>query len=352
MIPQVFITDKVSGFIEKTNLISENTENPSDLLTDEKEILVLSVNEIIVSIEALNFTIGELTSLVTTNQESVVSALNELRGTNYSTFGSVEMQYDIEVQRLDEKIDDNDDYIIYTNNLIGSLSSLETIDKSSVVNALNELDNKTSAVFKIEDYPDLGIDQFMGFLSVSNFVGIDKENYLKTPTVSGHLLFGDLDGKRYWGSITGFSDYVKAQYDYEEALNKRDDLFEYLEFIKDNTDSTVDYVSMVNAKVPYPIDTQVMVTVAATTVIDASLGDSFFIALNRNTAFSYINFNPGRNITLYIAYGNSYTITWPANTYFPKGLIPTFKTAERFSVQKYSTVYFTTKDTTYTSGGY
>jgi len=347
MIPQVSITDKVIDFIEKSNQISENVGDPSDLLTNEKDILILSVNEIIVSMNEIDFRIGDLESLVTTEKGTLVGGINEMRATNYSTFGAVESYYDLEVQRLDGEIDNNDNYIIHTNNLIGSLGSLETTAKTSIVNSLNELDSTSSVVFKIEDYPDLGVEQFMGFLNASNFIGSNKENYLKLPSSSGQLLFSDLDGKRYWGSITGFSNYIEAQYDYAEALNDKDNIETYLSMIKDNTNLTVDYANMVSAKVPYPIDTLVGITVGTTTVIDASLGDSFFVVLDRNTTLSYINFNSGRSITIYIAYGNSYTITWPANTYFPKGLKPTLRTAERVSVQRYSTVYFTTLDTTY-----
>lgn len=347
MIPQVSITDKVIDFIEKSNQISENVGDPSDLLTDKKDILILSVNEIIVSMNEIDFRMGDLTSLVTTNQESVVSTLNELRGTNYSTFGAVESYYDLEVQRLDGKIDNNDDYIIYTNDLIGSLGSLETTDKTSIVNSLNELDSTSSVVFKIEDYPDLGIEQFMGFLGVSNFIGLDKENFLKYPARPGEVLFGDLDGLRYWGEITGVSDYAMAEYNYDVALSDRDEIFSDIVALQNDASDLNDNINAVGAKVPYPIDTLVGTTVGTTTVIDASLGDSFAVTLDRNTTLSYINFNPGRSITMYIAYGNSYTITWPANTYFPKGLKPTLRSAERVSVQKYSTVCFTTIDTTY-----
>jgi hypothetical protein len=347
MIPQVSITDKVIDFIEKSNQISENVGDHSDLLTDEKDILILSVNEIIVSMNEIDFRIGDLESLVTTEKGTLVGGINELRGTNYSTFGAVESYYDLEVQRFDGEIDNNDDYIIYTNDLIGSLGSLETTDKSSIVNSLNELDLTSSVVFKIEDYPDLGIEQFMGFLNASNFIGLDKENFLKYPARPGEVLFGDLDGSRYWGEITGVSDYALAEYDYNVALSDRDEIFANIVALQNDESDLNDNISAVGARVPYPIDTLVGTTVGTTTVIDASLGDSFAVTLDRNTTLSYINFNSGRSITMYIAYGDLYTLTWPANTYFPKGIIPTPARAERVSVQKYSTVYFTTKDTIY-----
>lgn len=352
MIPQVSITDKVIDFIEKSNQISENVGDPSDLLTNGKNILILYVNEIIVSMNEIDFRMGALESLVTTEKGTLVGGINETRATNYSTFGSVEMQYDIEVQRLDGKINNNDDYIIYTNNLIGSLGSLETTDKTSIVNSLNELDSMSSVVFKIELYSDLGIEQFMGFLDASNFVGLDKENFLKYPARPGEVLFGDLDGSRYWGEITGVSDYAMAEYNYNVALSDRDEIFADIVALQNDASDLNDNINAVGAKVPYPIDTPVGVTVGTTTVFDASLGDSFLVFLDRNTTFSYINFNSGRSITIYILYGNSYTITWPANTYFPKGLKPVLNIRTRVSVQKVETAYFTTLDTTYTSGGY
>ena len=349
MIPQVSITDKVIDFIEKSNQISENVGDPSDLLTNEKDILILSVIEIIVSMNEIDFRIGDLESLVTTEKGTLVGGINEMRATNFSTFGAVESYYDLEVQRLDGEIDNNDDYIIYTNDLIGSLGSLETTDKSSIVNSLNELDSTSSVVFKIEDYPDLGVEQFMGFLNASNFVGLDKENFLKYPARPGEVLFGDLDGLRYWGEITGVSNYAMAEYNYDVALSDRDKIFANIVALQNDVSDLNDNINAVGAKVPYPIDTLVGTTVGTTTVIDASLGDSFFVVLDRNTTLSYINFNSGRSITMYIAYGNSYTITWPANTYFPKGLKPTLKITERVSVQRYSTVNFTTLDTTYSA---
>jgi hypothetical protein len=347
MIPQVSITDKVIDFIEKSNQISENVGDPSDLLTNEKDILILSVNEIIVSMNEIDFRMGDLESLVTTEKGTLVGGINEMRATNYSTFGAVESYYDLEVQRFDGEIDNNDNYIIHTNNLIGSLGSLETTDKTSIVNSLNELDSTASVVFKIEDYPDLGIEQFMGFLNASNFIGLDKENFLKYPARPGEVLFGDLDGLRYWGEITGVSDYVMAEYNYNVALSDRDKIFANIVALQNDVSDLNDNINAVGAKVPYPIDTRVVTTVGTTTVIDASLGDSFSVALDRNTTLSYINFNTGRSITIYIAYGDLHTLTWPANTYFPKGIIPTPARAERVSVQKFSTVYFTTIDTTY-----
>lgn len=349
MNPQVSITDKVNDFIEKSNQISENVGDPSDLLTNEKDILILSVNEIIVSMNEIDFRIGDLESLVTTEKGTLVGGINEMRTTNYSTFGDVESYYDLEVQRLDGKIDNNDDYIIHTNNLIGSLGSLETTSKTSIVNSLNELDSTSSVVPKIEDYPDLGVEQFMGFLNASNFIGLDKENFLKYPARPGEVLFGDLDGLRYWGEITGVSDYAMAEYDYNVALSDRDEIDANIVALQNDASDVNDNINAVGAKVPYPIDTLVRPTVGATTVIDASLGDSFVVTLDRNTTLSYINFNSGRSITMYIAYGNSYTITWPANTYFPEGIKPTLKASERVSVQKYSTMYFTTLDTTYSA---
>lgn len=350
MIPQVSITDKVIDFIEKSNQISENVGDPSELLTDEKDILILSVNEIIVSMNEIDFRIGDLESLVTTEKGTLVGGINEMRATNFSTFGAVESYYDLEVQRLDGKIDNNDDYIIYTNDLIGSLGSLETTAKTSIVNSLNELDSTSSVVFKIELYSDLGVEQFMEFLNASNFIGLDKENFLKYPTRPGEVLFGDLNGLRYWGEITGVSDYVMAEYNYNVALNDSVSIQQGINRIVTSTSILESFINdLVGAKVPYPIDTLVGTTVGSTTVIDASLGDSFYVVLDRNTTLSYINFNSGRNITMYIAYGNSYTITWPANTYFPKGLKPTLRITERVSVQRYSTVNFTTLDTTYSA---
>lgn len=349
MIPQVSITDKVIDFIEKSNQISENVGDPSDLLTNEKDILILSVNEIIVSMNEIDFRIGDLESLVTTEKGTLVGGINEMRATNFSTFGAVESYYDLEVQRLDGEIDNNDDYIIHTNNLIGSLGSLETTVKTSIVNSLNELDSTSSVVFKIEDYPDLGIEQFAGFLNASNFVGLDKENFLKYPARPGEVLFGDLNGLRYWGEITGVSDYVMAEYNYNQAVIDKNKIFSDITTIETNASTLNTTINNVSNRVLYPIDTQVYVPVNTTSVFDCSLGDSFLVNLDKNTTFSFINFAVPRNISIYIAYGNLYTITWPANTYFPKGIVPAFKEAERISVMRLTDTYWVTCDTTYSA---
>lgn len=349
MIPQVSITDKVIDFIEKSNQISENVGDPSDLLTDEKDILILSVNEIIVSMNEIDFRMGDLESLVTTEKGTLVGGINEMRATNYSTFGAVESYYDLEVQRLDGEIDNNDDYIIYTNDLIGSLGSLETTSKTSIVNSLNELDSTSSVVFKIEDYPDLGIEQFMGFLNTSNFIGLDKENFLKYPARPGEVLFGDLDGLRYWGEITGVSDYAMAEYDYEVALNESVSIQQGINRIDTNTSILESFINdNVSPKIPYPVDSFLNLGVAGSSMtVNAAEAQSFRIELSSaTTTIGFSNFAEGRTISIYITDGAGKTINWPSPSYFPKGIKYSLSQHDRFSVFKQG-AYFIVKEASY-----
>ena len=103
--------------------------NPGDAYTEGSNIEAKSVEELVASyISDILNKIGDLSTLNTTDKSSVVNALNEVDGNvgNLSTLNTTDKSS--VVNALNE-VDGN----------VGNLSALNTTDKSSVVNALNEV---------------------------------------------------------------------------------------------------------------------------------------------------------------------------------------------------------------------
>ena len=153
-------TDTVKGIVTLTDA----TDDTSNAATGTKAATPLAVNKVKVELTTLTGTVntiknnqGELTSLTTTAQDSLVNAINEVnakQGTGGTTVGATDTVKGI--SKLSDAI--NSDLNAATGITaatplavktvdvkIGDLSNLNTKDKSNVVNAINEVKANSSS---------------------------------------------------------------------------------------------------------------------------------------------------------------------------------------------------------------
>lgn len=106
------------------------------LKTSHKENFVLSINEIFDKLEhVINNVIGQLTVLKTVDKTTIVNAINEIV-TNIGTLSDLET---VNKTNIVHVINEIFDYIQVIESEIGNLNNLTTTDKTSLVNAINEV---------------------------------------------------------------------------------------------------------------------------------------------------------------------------------------------------------------------
>ena len=153
-------TDTVKGIVTLTDA----TDDTSNAATGTKAATPLAVNKVKVELTTLTGTVntiknnqGELTSLTTTAQDSLVNAINEInakQGTGGTTVGATDTVKGI--SKLSDAIDSDlnaatgitaaTPLAVKTVDVkIGDLSNLNTKDKSNVVNAINEVKANSSS---------------------------------------------------------------------------------------------------------------------------------------------------------------------------------------------------------------
>lgn len=153
-------TDTVKGIVTLTDA----TDDTSNAATGTKAATPLAVNKVQVELATLTGTVntiktnqGELTSLTTTAQDSLVNAINEVnakQGTGGTTVDATDAVKGI--SKLSDAIDSDlnaatgitaaTPLAVKTVDVkIGDLSNLNTKDKSNVVNAINEVKANSSS---------------------------------------------------------------------------------------------------------------------------------------------------------------------------------------------------------------
>ena len=153
-------TDTVKGIV----ILTDATDDTSNAATGTKAATPLAVNKVQVGLTTLAGTVntiknnqGELTSLTTTAQDSLVNAINEVnakQGTGGTTVDATDTVKGI--SKLSDAINSNlnaatgitaaTPLAVKTVDVkIGDLSNLNTKDKSNVVNAINEVKANSSS---------------------------------------------------------------------------------------------------------------------------------------------------------------------------------------------------------------
>lgn len=116
------LVQTANKMLEMIGYNAQTNHSIEDLTTNDKSSIVKAVNE-------LDGDIGDTTTLTTTNKGNIVGAVNEIdKEIGDITIIEEQVKQDSLVQTINQ-----------LNNLIGVLSSLTTIAKKSIVEAINEL---------------------------------------------------------------------------------------------------------------------------------------------------------------------------------------------------------------------
>lgn len=134
-ITNVNLSDTFRLFVQKVNTISTNLGDIETIFSDSD--VVRSVNILKVLVDNLDSDVGLPTSnLTTTNTSSVINAINELDneiGTLSTLTTAVKSSLVAAINELDSDV--------------GIISAMNTGDTSSIVGAVNELDRRVVDVF-------------------------------------------------------------------------------------------------------------------------------------------------------------------------------------------------------------
>jgi len=132
----VQLSDSFRLFVQKVNQLSTNVGDIEAIYSDSD--VVKTINALKVITDNLDSSMGlPLSSLTTIDKSSIISALNELD----SDMGSLLSLTTTDKSSIVNAINQLD------SDIIGDLSTLTTTDKSSVVNAMNELDRRLIDVY-------------------------------------------------------------------------------------------------------------------------------------------------------------------------------------------------------------
>lgn len=118
--PTLSLTDTIAAFQSNFNIVSRNVGDPSLLLTTEDSDIVGAINELHTAVNLLDSNLG--LSIEQTLAE-VDSDINDVI---------------LSISSLRDSID---------NTLVGHLADLNTTDKTTVVDAINELDRRLVDVY-------------------------------------------------------------------------------------------------------------------------------------------------------------------------------------------------------------
>lgn len=110
--------------------------NTGDFATDQDiDAVKKQVKSLSSSIASLSSSVGTLSSLTTAQKNNLVAAINEL-------VGRLDTQ-DTYITDFDQRLENEENQVDFiTGTIIGDRDNLETMDKSSIVSAINEVNGK------------------------------------------------------------------------------------------------------------------------------------------------------------------------------------------------------------------
>lgn len=195
-------TDK-SNIVAAINEIDGNIGALSSLTTTAKTTAVSAINE-------LDANIGSLSSLNTANKTNAVSAINEVNNFAGGLAGAIGDTTALPAQTVVGSINAID-------NKIGTLSNLTTTDKSSAVNAINEVDANTDTALG-----NIGTLSNLNTTAKSSVVDAINENYgeisdIKTDLTELGEQKANIDGS-YEGMTVGNAEQIVSTIEVEDKV--------------------------------------------------------------------------------------------------------------------------------------
>lgn len=134
-ITNINLSDTFREFVQKVNTISTNLGDIDTIYSDSD--VVRTINLLKGLVDDLDSDIGlPLSNLTTTDKTTIINAINELD----SDLGSLSSLTTTDKSNIVSAINELDSDV-------GTISSLNTTEKSSVVNAMNELDRRIIDVY-------------------------------------------------------------------------------------------------------------------------------------------------------------------------------------------------------------
>lgn len=139
-------TDK-SSVVAAINELSTKTPTASNGEDAEAraaiEELTETIDDIGHSVDELNTSVGTLSSLQTTNKTSLVDAINELSTQSPTQSNGEDIEAREAIEELNDAFDGLGQNVDTLVSAVGTLSSLQTTNKTNLVSAINELANRT-----------------------------------------------------------------------------------------------------------------------------------------------------------------------------------------------------------------
>ena len=153
----------------------------SDLQTSDQTSIVNAINEVI-------SVIGALTDLNTTDKTSIVNAINEV----LSVIGDLNDLNTTDKTSIVNAINEALTDLTAISNNVGDLNDLSTTDKSSIVNAINEvLSSLSTAISNIDSDLDTILD--VNYKKATSFTGANDTEILQNALDGSSMLIMDRD---------------------------------------------------------------------------------------------------------------------------------------------------------------